>query len=53
MCPQCKIELKSWNDLSKGEQDHLRELPNRDAQSMDHRMDRHLFCPACYYEAHG
>lgn len=53
MCPQCLTELKRWNDLSKEGQDHIKELPNRDAQSLDHRITKHLFCPTCYYEAHG
>ena len=53
MCPQCQIELKRWNDLSEEKQDHIKELPNRDAQSLDHRTTKHLFCPTCYFEAHG
>jgi hypothetical protein len=53
MCPQCLIELKRWSDLKGEVQDHIKELPNRDAQSLDHRLAKHLFCPTCYYEAHG
>jgi hypothetical protein len=53
MCPQCQTALKCWSDLSGKEQDHIRELSNRDAQPLDHRITKHLFCPACYYEAHG
>jgi hypothetical protein len=53
MCPQCQVELKRWDDLSKEEQDRIKELPNRDAQSLEHRIDKHLFCSTCHYEAHG
>ena len=53
MCPQCHKDLTRWEDLNKEQQDQIRELPNRDAQSLDHRIDKHLFCPTCYYEAHG
>ncbi|MFB0506231.1 MAG: hypothetical protein ACETWT_05840 [Thermodesulfobacteriota bacterium] len=53
MCPQCRTELKRWSDLSEKEHDHIRGLPNRDAQPLDHRITKHLFCPMCYYEAHG
>jgi hypothetical protein len=53
MCPRCQAELKRWDDLEREEQDRVRELPNRDAQSLDHRVAKHLFCPTCFYEAHG
>lgn len=53
MCPRCQAELKRWDDLSKEEKDRIQDLPNRDTQSVDHRMAKHLFCPTCYYEAHG
>ena len=53
MCPNCGAQLKRWDELGDAEKSRIKALSGRDAQNLEHRTSRHLFCPSCYYEAHG
>ena len=50
-CPRCgEGTLKAWYELSEGEREVARRLPDSADFTLDERAARHRFCTRCWYE---
>ena len=52
-CPACGADVVPFTDLPDAQRERLEAAPDRQAQSVAHRREKHTVCPECEFEIHG